>query len=281
MIKNILVPLSGGPADASILATALNIARATSAHLDVFHVRLSDAEAVLRAPHVDFCPGPALADAFRELRRREARAAAAVAEHFVQFCSVNHIPVVAAAAAPAAVSAALVEETDDIESRLLARARHSDLTVVGRGRLIEELLMHSGRPLVIAPDAVRTSPSGAVVVGWTESAPASRALRAAMPLLQSAKRVVLFTSAADPAHAAVPLERLASRLARQGVRAETLPVAAASGPPAAALLDTAAHIDADLVVVGGYGHSPLRESLFGGVTRTLIEGTAVPVFMMH
>jgi nucleotide-binding universal stress UspA family protein len=108
----------------------------------------------------------------------------------------------------------------------------------------------------------------------------ARPLGAAMPLLQRARRVVLVNIAEGCATPGI-LEALARRLAWHGIVAETRLIADRSRPAEVQLPQVAAELQADLLLVGGFGHSPLRESVFGGVTRTLIEHADPPVFMLH
>jgi nucleotide-binding universal stress UspA family protein len=183
----------------------------------------------------------------------------------------------------------LTQETDHSEERLLLNARHGDLVVLGRQRhldrmsynLIELLLLGSGRPVVIAGAVPPVTVTGTVVVGWKETAEAARALGAAMPLLQAAQRVVLVNIAEERDAAPLELDHLVHRLAWHGIAAESRQITHVSKPTARYLPQIAKDFGADLLVTGGYGHGPLREAAFGGVTRALIEGAELPVLMMH
>jgi nucleotide-binding universal stress UspA family protein len=93
--------------------------------------------------------------------------------------------------------------------------------------------------------------------------------------------VVLGSIAEHGAAAHEPLDHLSDQLAWHGIAAEILFRGAESGPPAAQLPQIAAELHADLLVVGGFGHRPLREVVFGGVTLALIEHGNLPVFMLH
>jgi nucleotide-binding universal stress UspA family protein len=147
--------------------------------------------------------------------------------------------------------------------------------------LIEWLLMGSGRPILIAPDSEVTQVTGTVVVGWKETPEAVHALAAALPLLKRADRLVLVSVEEDQAAAIGALEHLAHQLQWHGIVADTTIYSGKSGPAAAQLNRVAGELHADLLVVGGYGHRPLREAVCGGVTRALIERADLPVFMIH
>ncbi|MDB6091521.1 MAG: UspA [Gammaproteobacteria bacterium] len=291
MIKKILVPTSGGQSDHKVFATALSVARPLGAHLEFYHVRLSDCEAAVRTPHVEFCRGAAMTDALKHLRRREAALSFAAIEHFQAFCEANEIPIIAkpASLGNGAMSAHFEQETDVAEARLISHARHSDLIVLGRPsgagvlplNLIEMLLLRAGRPVIIAPDGPPHSLEHTVVVGWRETAEAARSLGSAIPLLKGAERVVL-VSVADFQEQELPaLEEVKCQLAWHGVNAETC---IRSGKPKSAcdqLLQTVDEFRANLLVVGGFGRGPVREALFGGVTHSIIEHADCAVFVMH
>jgi nucleotide-binding universal stress UspA family protein len=168
-------------------------------------------------------------------------------------------------------------------------ARHSDLVVLGRSRkvdlmpnnLIEMLLVGCGHPIVIAPELPPTSVTGTILVGWKENPQAARAVAAAMPLLKRAERVVLVGIAEDDAAGPEALDHLVRQLTWHGIVAETRLSGDNSRSVAAHLLQAAAELHANLLVVGGFGHAPWHEAIFGGVTHTLIEQAELPVFIVH
>jgi nucleotide-binding universal stress UspA family protein len=289
MIKTIFVPASGTETDVSVFAAALAAARPLGAHMDFYHVRLSACEAAIRSPHVQFCVGATISDALGQLEKRDENLSSAASRHFAEFCEANKVAVVQEPSAVDQVSASWVEETDQAERRLMFRARHSDLVVLGRQHskdlmpydLIELLLMGSGRPILIAPDSITTKVTGTVVVGWKETPQAAHALAAAIPLLKRAQRVVLVSVEEDDAATIGSLGHLAQQLKWQGIAAEANFIAGRSKHASAQLAKVASELRADLLVVGGYEHRPMREAVWGGVTRALIEHAELPVFMMH
>jgi nucleotide-binding universal stress UspA family protein len=175
-------------------------------------------------------------------------------------------------------------EADETMARVL---REFDVTVIGQPhpdgpgdvtRIIETALFRSGRPVLIVPYIQREPMRlGNVLIAWDGGAPAARALGDAMPLLAAAGQIeVVAVGAADGDR---PAANVARHLARHGMRAKTrlLP----DGDVAAALLSYAADAEADLLVMGGYGHSRFREVILGGATRGILESMTVPVFMSH
>lgn len=288
MIRTILVPSSGTPTDAGVSTLALAVARLLGAHLEFLHLRFTLDEAAARSPHVGFCRGAALTDALDLLDARNKALSASSRQRFEAFCQSNAIAMRSTPARTEQISASWAEETDFPEQRLSFHARNSDLIVVGRAHnvdlmpnnLVEMLLLGSGCPVMIAADSPPTTPGGTIVVGWKDTVEAARALASAMPLLQRARRVVLVNVAENHAPPGIPAA-VARRLAWHGVVAQTRLIGEGLGPAVTRLPQLSAELHADLLVVGAFGHSPLRESLFGGVTRALIEHAELPVLMLH
>ncbi|HMK85882.1 MAG TPA: universal stress protein [Steroidobacteraceae bacterium] len=291
MIKSIFVPTSGSASDDAVFATALAVARPLGAHLDFYHVRLSATDAAVRAPHVDFCMGGALPEALDFLEQRNRELASNAAAHFKSFCAKHSIEIHDVPRPSETLSACWLEEGDHAEQRLLAHARHRDLVVLSRPyhvdympkMLMEDLLVGCGRPILIAPETPPKTAMGTIVVGWKETPEAARALGAAHPLLAKAKKVILLSivDVDEEARAAQTLKHLASQLRWDGIAAELLVIANRSKSLTFELAKAAAELHAEMLVVGGFGHSRLRELIFGGVTQSLLEHADLPVFMMR
>ncbi len=174
------------------------------------------------------------------------------------------------------------------------RTRFSDLVVLpqpygeGRGHDLEAIteaaLFNGAVPVLIVPDGAEvTGQFKNIVIAWNESAEALRAIRAALPFLQAAD-LVSIAIIDPPQHGperSDPGGALSQMLARHGVRAE-VSVLARTMPRVSDILNR--HVrdkDADLVVMGAYGHSRFRESILGGATRHMLEVAEVPVLMAH
>ena len=189
-----------------------------------------------------------------------------------------------------------LEVRGDAAEAVAMYARYADLAVlgqvdpeeVGRGAQIdlpERVLTASGRPVLMVPYAGTFETLGErVLVAWNASAQAARAINDALPLLARAKRVVILTihpEGGDRGHGDGPGADIAQHLARHGVKAEANHSAADNVDVGDLLLSRAADEGADLIVMGVYGHSRLRELVLGGVSRHLFEHMTVPVFMSH
>ena len=169
-------------------------------------------------------------------------------------------------------------------------ARLHDLTVVGGSRgesaaeaVLNAALFASGRPLIRVPGeaAVRFG-LNRIMVAWDGGVASSRAVADAMPALRRAKLVQVVRITDDArAEAHVPSIDLARHLTRNGVKVEVHDASRDGLSIGRALLREADRMEADLMVMGGYGHSRLRETILGGATRSILEEARIPVLMSH
>lgn len=174
-------------------------------------------------------------------------------------------------------------------------ARYADVAVMTRPsegagvelreEIIEGVLFHSGRPALIAPPGwTGTTIGKRVVVAWDASREATRALSEADDLLENAEAVTVLTVDAKSkmfGHGDQPGANIAGHLNRRGLPAEVRNVDSAGRSASVAILEEAKKFNADLIVMGGYAHSRLRELVFGGATRDLLRTTTVPLLMAH
>ena len=175
-------------------------------------------------------------------------------------------------------------------------ARYADLTILGQRdpgnddmALIrpypERVTLASGRPILVVPYAGHFASVGRrVLVAWNASREAARAVADAMPLLASADSVAVMAVDPQPGpngHGDLPGADIALHLARHGVKAQIERTVSAEVPIGEVLLSRAADLGADLLVMGAYGHSRLRELLLGGATRSILASMTIPVLMSH
>ncbi|MEO6339665.1 MAG: universal stress protein [Caulobacteraceae bacterium] len=162
------------------------------------------------------------------------------------------------------------------------RARGADLIVLSRPpkRLDDtkacragDLVMEAGTPVLVAPEGAGSLRTERVVVGWKDTRETRRAVADALPFLMRADTVYLVECAEEGVSADTGLDAVAKRLARHGVNVEVQREPPAVWPVAARLEDVASRVGANLVVVGAFGHSRMREWAFGGVTKDLIEAS--------
>jgi nucleotide-binding universal stress UspA family protein len=195
-----------------------------------------------------------------------------------------------AAAAKSGISGESILEkcaTFETPELLVEYARLRDLTIMPESNdrwYAEAVMFGSGRPTLILPQNPRSRPFelGTVAVAWDFSRAAARAVSDAMPLLEKAKKVrivtVLNEKRLDDKHSA---EELAKNLSRHGIDV-VLDRVDARGRPAGGILEAyvASH-ELDLLVMGAYGHSRLREFILGGATNSLLSKPPLPILFSH
>ncbi|MGH6950358.1 MAG: universal stress protein [Vitreimonas sp.] len=174
-------------------------------------------------------------------------------------------------------------------------ARYADVAIMTRPHdgagaelreeIVEGVLFHSGRPALIAPPGWKGTGIGKrVVVAWDASREATRALSEAQSILENAEQISVVTVDAKPkmfGHGDQPGANIAGHLSRRGLPAEVRNVDSMGRAASLAILEEATSLGADLVVMGGYAHSRLRELVFGGATRELLRSATVPLLMAH
>lgn len=175
-------------------------------------------------------------------------------------------------------------------------ARYADVTILGQldpdraeTELIrprpEHVAIASGRPVLIVPYAGHFENVGRrVLIAWSATREAARAVADAMPLLASAEMVTVLTIDARrtaAGHGELPGADITLHLARHGVKAQIETTVSAGLPVGEVLLSRLADLGADLLVMGAYGHSRAREVLLGGATRSVLHSMTVPVLMSH
>ena len=149
-----------------------------------------------------------------------------------------------------------------------------------RKSTLEAVLFESGRPVLIAPPQPPATLGERIAIAWNGTTDTARSIAFAMPLLMRAQDVVILT-VPGPALPGPSDEQVAKSLRRHGVPARVGLVGEAASSPAAALLETAAVLGADLLIKGGYTRSRLRQLIFGKVTSEILAETNLPVFMAH
>lgn len=172
------------------------------------------------------------------------------------------------------------------------RARYADLTILGpdlltsptlRDKVIQGALFSSGKPVLLVPEGAQpTLKPKRILVAWDARLESSRAVRESLDMLKSAEQVHLVV--VDPIedefhHGAEPGADAATYLARHGVKVTVERLPSANHSVADVLRQHAGDVAADLMVMGAYGHSRLRERIFGGVTKSMLEGQSLPVLM--
>jgi nucleotide-binding universal stress UspA family protein len=171
-------------------------------------------------------------------------------------------------------------------------ARRFDLSVVGQPErqkslpdevVSEGVLFESGRPVIFVPFIHKGGMNvDRTMVCWDGSRAAARAIADAEPFLKKAKQVdVVIISDKPSKNDEVPGADLGQHLARHGLKVDVKRITSPDIDVPSTILSYAADSSADMIVMGGYGHSRLREFVLGGATRGLLESMTVPVLMSH
>jgi nucleotide-binding universal stress UspA family protein len=276
MVKDIVVNLTGAAPQEFAADYAISLARLFDAHI-----------AGVGFIYEPVIPGTVLGgiptDLIEAQREENTKAAKAATGRFE------------AAAMRAGLSAevrildASVAGAADLFGRI---ARRFDLAVVGQARpregateelLIEGALFESGRPVVVVPFVqTRAATLERVLVCWDGSRPATRAIADALPFLRRAKAIdIVAVSGERGKGGELAGTNMARHLARHGLQVELKRVSAGNADVPSAIRSHAAETGADFMVMGGYGHSRLREFILGGVTRTVLTSSTIPVLMSH
>jgi len=179
-----------------------------------------------------------------------------------------------------------------LSSEVGVHAYYADLVVIARPEsagqtagppgLAESLVLSSGRPIIVLPPRGTVSRIRRILVAWNATRESIRAVADALPLLVKAEavEVLVVDHQRHPAgHSQEPGADIARHLARHGVHVEVRRLSSGGKNVGHLLLSQAAAFGADLVVMGAYGHSHLREWMFGGVTRTVLYEAGLPVLM--
>ncbi|HEY5797882.1 MAG TPA: universal stress protein [Bosea sp. (in: a-proteobacteria)] len=175
-------------------------------------------------------------------------------------------------------------------SLTLTQARAADLVVLPRqgpddeavGRMgvaPGDVVMELGRPILVVPPGVERLAAKSVVVAWKNTREARRAIRDALPFLASAEMVSVLTIGADAADHAAP--EVCFYLAQHGIAARAIERPDRGEYVVDEITEQVRQQNADLIVAGAYGHSRMREWIFGGVTQDLIETTPVCCLLSH
>jgi len=168
---------------------------------------------------------------------------------------------------------------------VLSAAQLVDVIVVGTGHgvlsssVVGALIVHSHLPILAVPaDTASYDPTGPVMIAWKGSSEAANAIRCGLPLLRSAANVHIVAIEEDSP--GFPAADVATYLSRHGIHAE---VQERQAEPSVeeALKAAARELGAATIIMGGYGHTRMRELVFGGVTRAMLQSCPVPLLLSH
>lgn len=286
-LKSILVPLNGTDSDLVALRAGIAVARDFQAHLRGMFIRLDPRDAIPMLG--EGMSGAMVDEIMRAAEGETSNHRASGRRHFDAVLTDSGV-VLGDRPGVAGASASWSEVTGRVEDVVPAEGRTTDLLVFAHDRLdrdmqaqatIETALFGTGRPLLLAPASLPERIGSHVVIAWNGNREATRALVGAMPFLLAADAVTILTAETQVTQASAG-QRLLDYLGWQGVSADLQVLSPASGQAVGVALTEKAHsLGGTLLVMGGYGHSRMRELILGGVTRHVITKAELPVLMAH
>jgi nucleotide-binding universal stress UspA family protein len=242
---------------------------------------------------MDAVSGLLLADMVSAVEQQEREKTERARVTFAQFCKAHGITLVNKPPATQTVTAAWREQSGDQRAAITDLARFHDAVALAagserQGRLpaddLGEIILGSGRPVLLAPESPMGGSLETIAIAWKNTREAAVAITAAMPLLARAKRIEVLCANEEDDRANEYLDcsnSIVEQLRWHELNAHGRFVLPAGRGVPQAILETAHGLHADLLVMGAYGRSRLREFLFGGFTQHILKGVDLPVFAAH
>ena len=285
VIRKLLLPLTGTKAGEAALASALTIARIWNAHVTALHVRVDSRDVAPLAG--EGLSGAMIEEMMSATEKESAERANAVRAMFDRFVAKHDVVVDEPHGGMNMASASFASVMGREEDLVAQLARLADLTVVPHPESGEDVsssdalhavLFDSGRPVLIAPRVPPASIGRRVCIAWNGTAESAAAVWAAIPWMQRAEAVRVL-SADEYQRRGPAAPELAAYLACHDIHPELAGFRPVDRDVGAGLLAAAKQFDADLLAMGAYSHSRLRQLILGGVTRHVLEHADLPVIM--
>ena len=283
-IRAITLPVRGDGKGNNVLAHAAVLARRFGAHVTVLHCRPRPADLMpYGVPIPGFMREQILGSASKLADEEERTLHAEFLDLVARMGLVNGV------AQPGVASASWREASGKQIDVLKLHGRLADLIMVPKpdrdrnlgANTLKSALFAGGRPVMMCPprDGVPETLGERVAIGWNGSVEASRAAALTMPMIESAGEVTVLT-AGEEVHGATAEDFIAS-LALRGVEGRLVQFTARGGSVGRDLLHHAAQAGADTLIMGAYGDSHERETVFGGNTQAVVDHATMPVVLVH
>jgi nucleotide-binding universal stress UspA family protein len=284
-IRKLLLPLTGTAAGEAALSTCLMIARLWNAHVTALHVRVDSRDVAPLAG--EGLSGAMIEEMMSATEKESNERAHAVRSMFDRFVLQHDVMLSEARPGVDCATASFASVTGREEDLVAQQARLADLTVVphpdagedvSSSDALHAVLFDSGRPVLIAPQVPPPTIGSRVCLGWNGTAESASAVYAALPWLRRADAVrILSAEGYQRRGPAAP--DLAAYLSLHGVHAEIVMFQSVGNSVGGGLLAAARDFGCDLLAMGAYSHSRLRQLILGGVTRHVLERANLPVMM--
>jgi nucleotide-binding universal stress UspA family protein len=282
-----MVPVVGAEGDTYALATAFAAAKRVHAHVEALFVRPDPGETL---PTLGIGVSGNMLQEIMSTTQESVDQAHRAARHSLE-TEANAVgaTLIERPERVPHLTASFQEETGLPSQVIARRSRLADLVVFVKGGdhgrtalndVLEEVLLVSGRPILVAPHARVDSLGSKVTLGWDGSAESAHAVTAAIPLLEQADQTYVLNVQDEPLAPEIR-QPLSDYLAFHGVVPQEHQVGATGQPIGQVLIGESVQMGCDLLVMGGYGHSRIRERIIGGVTRYVLDHTSLPTLLAH
>ena len=284
-IRKLLLPLTGTAAGEAALTSSLMIARRFNAHVTALHVRVDSRDIAPLAG--EGLSGAMIEEMMSATEKESGERAHAVRSMFERFVARHEVTVSEPRPGLDHPTASFASVTGREEDIVAQQARLADLTVVphpdagedvSSSDALHAVLFDSGRPVLISPQITPKSIGTRVCLAWNGTAESAASAQAALPWMQQAVAVRIL-SAEGYQRRGPGAPDLAAYLALHGVNADITIFRSVGSSVGAGLLAAATEFGCDLLSMGAYSHSRLRQLILGGVTRHVLEYSSLPVMM--
>jgi len=285
-IRTALVSVGSTEESRVLLNSAFHLARDIGAHLQVLHVRSDPRETI---PLLGEGMSVGMIDDMTRIAEDECNKRAQLARATYDACQAEFSAPVTDSPLAEGFSVSWTEASGREDEVLAQYGRLADLIFVARPNAESEVghtlmlnaaLFDTGRPALVVPPAGTQKMGSKIVVSWNGSSQSARAVSSALPILRNADEVSIFTienlQTANQSSAGV-----AEYMAYHGIECSVRTLTGSGTPVGDELLKEVEAIGADLIVMGAYTHSRMRQLILGGVTRCVLEKSTVPLFMAH
>jgi nucleotide-binding universal stress UspA family protein len=284
-IRKILLPLTGTAAGEAALTTALMVANLWKAHVTALHVRVDSRDVAPLAG--EGLSGAMIEEMMSATEKESSDRAHAVRSMFERFVARQNVVVREAHAGLDHATASFAAVTGREEDIVAQQARLADLTVVphpdagedvSSSDALHAVLFDSGRPVMISPQTPVETIGRRVCLAWNGTAESAESALSALPWMKQAEGVCILS--ADGYQRRGPgAPELAAYLALHGIDADIVNFPSIKNSVGAGLMEAARQFGCDLLSMGAYSHSRLRQLILGGVTRHVLESATIPVMM--
>lgn len=284
--KKLTVVVGGTEASRTAITTALVTAKKFNAHVEALHVRADPRQAI---PYMgEGMSGAMVDDILRVAEKEAAERATRGRAMFTEMCAAASVTLVEALPPPGKLSASWYELVGRDEEMVARRGRVADLIVAGRPlkdaelpstAVLEGALLETGRALLVAPPTPPKEIGAKIAIAWLGSVEAARAVSAALPFLAQAQEVHI-VAWGEQEHAGSAKD-LQDYLALHGIEGRLSSLKSSGSDVGEPLLAECAALGVDLLVMGGYTRSRLRQMILGGTTSHVLGNTEIPVLMAH